>query len=369
MVKRINKSVSQPLVAGAALFSLLGCVLSGGRAAASTFNAPPGYTVSLFAANPSGASQPDSVAIGDNNVFIGYGNGTASDGSDGLPTTIAEYTTNGALVKTFSVPGHDDGLRVNPTNGLVYALLNQDGNPLLSIIDPKTSTMPTTYKLPADTGRGYDDLQFLNGRAFVSITNPVDGTSPVLGELTGAFSVAPLLTAGAAAVDSAGNPVTLNVQDPDSLGISSNGSLFLDDQAGQALISVSNPDTASKQVSFLPHPGTSVDDTVFAPVGASSLLVADTSGTSAGVYQISGPFTPGTAYTSVTGSNFVGTLDPTSGAIAPFVSGLSSPHGLGFVSTQSVPEPSESGLETLAVFGLGSLCLRKKLAISTKSQV
>ncbi len=34
---------------------------------------------------------------------------------------------------------------------------------------------------------------------------------------------------------------------------------------------------------FLPHTGTSVDDTVFAPTGASSLLVVDTSGATEGV--------------------------------------------------------------------------------------
>lgn len=364
MVKAIEQRISQPLVAGAALVSLLGCVLFGGRADAATITAPSGYTASLFAADPAGASQPDSVVVNGNNVFIGYGNGTKSDGSDGLPTTIAQYTLNGQLVNIFSVPGHNDGLRINPANGLLYALENQDGNPLLAIINPKTSA-ETTYKLPAEPGRGYDDLQFINGQAFVSISNPVDGTSPVLGKLklsTSSIAVTPVLTAGAAAVDSAGKPVTLNIQDPDSLGISPDGSLLLDDQDGQALISVSNPGTASQQVSFLPHPGSAVDDTVFAPVGASTLFVAATSGANEGVYQISGPFTPGTAYTSVTASNFVGILDPTSGAIAPFVSGPTSPHGLGFASTQSVPEPQGFELEALTVLGLGSFFLKKKLA-------
>ncbi len=361
MIQPINQTVFSPLLVSTAVLSLLGCVLSSGQAKAATITAPTGFTASLFAADPVGASAPDSVAIGGNNVFIGYGNRTKSDGSDDLPTTIGEYTTSGQLVKTFSVPGHDDGLRVNPTTGEVYALLNQDGNPLLTIINPTTNAQ-TTYSLPADTGRGYDDLRFVSGQAFVSITNPVDGTSPVVGQLISSgntFTITPILTAGAAAVDSSGNPVTLNVQDPDSLGVSPTGSLLLDDQDGEALISISNPGTPSQQATFLPHSGASVDDTVFAPTGASTLLVADTSGATEGVYQISGPFTPGTAYTSVTGSNFVGTLVPLSGTVAPFVSGLTSPHGLSFVNASSVPEPSEV-LGILAFGAIGAGCVRKR---------
>lgn len=357
-----NKFTRSPIVAtGVAILSVLAWSSSNQQAVAAGITAPSGYNVSLFASDPTGASQPDSIAVDGSNIFIGYGNGTKSDGSDGLPTTIAEYTTGGNLVNTFSVPGHNDGLRVNPITHLVYALLNQDGNPKLTIIDPTTSAQ-TTYLLPADPGRGYDDLQFVNGQIFVSISNPVDGTSPILGQLIpsgSTFTVTPILTAGATVVDSTGNPVTLDpaTLDPDSLGISPSGSLLLDDQGGEALISVSGPGTTSQKVVILPHTGTTVDDTVFAPTGLSSLLVADTSGATEGIYKISGPFISGTAYTSVTGSNFVGTLDPTGGTVTSFVSGLTSPHGLGFVS---VPEP-DSILGVLAIGLLGAGFQLKRL--------
>lgn len=377
LVKKImlkNKVTISPILAtGVAILSVLAWSSSNQQAVAAGITAPSGYNVSLFASDPTGASAPDSIAISGNNIFVGYGNRTKSDGTDPTPNTIAEYTTTGQLVKTFSVPGHNDGLRVNPTNGEVYALLNQDGNPQLTVINP-TTNVQSTYGLPSEPGRGYDDLQFLNSQAFVSITNPVDSTSAILGQLTfdlagDTFVVTPILTAGATVVDGAGNPVTLDpaTLDPDSLGISPSGDLLLDDQDGEALISVSSPGTTSQKVVLLPHSGTSVDDTVFAPTGPSTLLVADTSGATEGVYQISGPFTPGTAYTSATGKNFVGTLDPSSGTITALVSGLTSPHGLGFIdvsgagpNVNSVPEP-DSVLGMLMIGLLGASFQWKRL--------
>ena len=82
------------------------------------------------------------------NVFVGYGNGVAKDGSDGKSSTIVEYASTGAIVQTFSVPGHNDGLKVDPATHLVWALQNEDANPNLVIINPTAGT-ETQYTFAA----------------------------------------------------------------------------------------------------------------------------------------------------------------------------------------------------------------------------
>ena len=69
----------------------------------------PGYTLRIFATNPSGSSQPDSIAVDGANVYVGFGDGVAKDGSDGKSSTVVQFNRAGTVVHTFSVPGHNDG--------------------------------------------------------------------------------------------------------------------------------------------------------------------------------------------------------------------------------------------------------------------
>jgi hypothetical protein len=347
MARRTGKRVTKTLVAGATIISVLAWLHKSGPAVAADITAPSGYNVSVFAQNPPNTSQPDSIAVDEDKVYVGYGNGTKSDGSDGLPTTIVEYTKSGSLVKTFSVPGHNDGLRVNPITHRVYALLNQDGNPKLTIIDPSTGT-ELTYTLPSiNGGGGYDDLVFLDGQIFIDASEPkLDSngvnTNPVLATLTlrgDKAIVTPVLSGNTTAVDSAtGQTITLNFTDPDSLGITPNGDLIIDGEADRNLITVKNPGTFRQQVSVVNHPEYVADDTVFAPKAESSLLVADTSG--GAVYQVSGSFDRGTAYISASSGGFVGTINLTSGATTPVFTGFGSPHGLAFLPQKGQFEDS-----------------------------
>ncbi|MBV8887384.1 MAG: hypothetical protein JO235_25775 [Chroococcidiopsidaceae cyanobacterium CP_BM_RX_35] len=370
MVK--SKRASIPLVTGTAILSVIVWLQGNGQAAVAAPTASAGYGVSLFASNPTGASQPDSIAIAGNNVFVGYGNGTKSDGSDGLPTTIGEYTTSGQLVQTFSVPGHNDGLRVDPTTNQVFALQNQDGNPSLTTINPTTRTQQTYALNSINGGGGYDDLAFQNGQIYVDAANPNIGNStvnnlPVLGTLSvsgGQATVTPVLSSdnGLTQLNTAtGKTEPFNLTDPDSLGITPSGSLTIDGEGDKALYTVTNLGTSQQQISVVPHPSFTADDNVYGPTTPSSLLVADTSG--GAVYQISGPFAIGATYISASSGSSVGTLDP-SGTLTAVVSGLGSPHGLGFLpnsSTQSVPEP-DSALGTLAFGVLGAgFMLRRQL--------
>ena len=111
------------------------------------------FTVSKFAMATASYTGPDSIDVAGDRVFVGFNNGTATDGSDGKSSTIVEYNLDGTVVKTFSVTGHNDGLRVNPDDGLVWAIQNEDGNPNLAIIDPDSGKL-ATFKLPEPHGGG-----------------------------------------------------------------------------------------------------------------------------------------------------------------------------------------------------------------------
>jgi hypothetical protein len=50
----------------------------------------------------------------DDHVFIGYGDGHAPDGSDGLSSQVVEYKMYGTIVHVYTVPGHNNGLKVDP---------------------------------------------------------------------------------------------------------------------------------------------------------------------------------------------------------------------------------------------------------------
>lgn len=66
-------------------------VLSAQTTKASGVEAVPPYTVSVFAqSSPGQYTQPDSIAYNQDGIYIGYGDGHAPDGSDGLSSQIVQ---------------------------------------------------------------------------------------------------------------------------------------------------------------------------------------------------------------------------------------------------------------------------------------
>jgi hypothetical protein len=122
-------------------------------------------------------------------VFVGYGDGAAPDGSDGKSSTIIEYKPNGDIVTTYTLLGHNDGLRVNPRTNRLWAMQHEDGNPNLVIIDPKNQTQKMYTFGPTPHGGGYDDIAFRGDDVFLSASNPSNnpkiGPAIVKAELTG----------------------------------------------------------------------------------------------------------------------------------------------------------------------------------------
>jgi hypothetical protein len=146
----------------------------------------------------------------------------------------------------------------------------------------------------------------------------------------------------------AGKKVTLALTDPDSnLVVPSSspkfaGEFMLNSQGDQELI-FAGASGQSLQVLKIPTP---VDDTAFATSASGTLYVTDSAANT--VDAVTGPFTPGTAYTAVTPcnansaptncpapgfpANSLGTIDLTTGALGKVtVIGPLTPKGMVFV--------------------------------------
>jgi hypothetical protein len=309
---------------------------------ASSVTALPGYQVCLFAGATTDMNHPDDIQVVGGKVWIGWQNSSAKDGSTTKPSTIAEYTTSGKLVKSWSVIGHVDGLQMDPATGTMWVTANEDAKPRLYLINPASSSV-TTVTVPATPqGGGLDDLRFVNGTVYVSASNPAlnsagQNTAPALLKMTVSGTTAhltPALMADAKA--STLNPpvttVTLNLTDPDSQTIDPQGDLVLNSQGDQELIFIHGVGTSSQTVKVLTV-GTQVDDTVWPTSTNGCLLVSDNS---SGVYSVcSNIWVTGTTVTDAANDStvisFVGTLSLSSGQITPFLVGMSNPHGMAFI--------------------------------------
>lgn len=304
------------------------------------------YKLTVFAKAPSGLSAPDSIAVLGNHVFVGYGDNHAPDGSDRLNSQVVEYTMDGTMVHTYTVVGHNDGLKVDPATNLLWALQNEDANPNLVIINPATGGQKQYAFGPTPHGGGYDDLVFRSGKVYISASNPANnpnrGPAIVSATLEGDYvAVEPVLSGEARAIDiPTDETVELNLQDPDSMTLDPLGNLVLDSQADQEILIVSNPETTDQRVLRLPlsyetasgWKSVETDDTAFITSSEGFLLFADKNLNT--VFTLSKKsFVPGTAYTAADGGPFVGGLDLATGHIAPIVTGLGNPGGMVFVDT------------------------------------
>jgi hypothetical protein len=318
--------------------------------------------VTTFATGtPIGASAPDSVAVANGDVYVGYGNGGNADGSGGATSTIAQYNANGQLLGTTTVVGHNDGLKYNAATGQLWAIQNEDANPNLVLINPSTLTKSPSMSFSATPqGGGYDDVVFSPNGTFVSASNPANNPNnkPAIVGATisgGIVNVSPVLSGTAVATNiNTGKPTTLNLQDPDSMTLAPNGNIVLDSQSGKQLVFVSNPGTAAQSASVL-NLTNQVDDTQFASGGLQTLLIGDKGNNT--VYALTGNFQAGAGYSAVasggaTGTDFIGLLNATNGTFTSVLTGLFSPGGEAFLNVSAVPEPA-----TLALLGAGMVGL------------
>ncbi len=351
-----------------------------------------GYTVSVFAQAPGKSSTPPTCAATSPNCFtkpdsmvqmgtgatsslyIGYGDGVQPTGGISATNTavgnvqIVQYDMSGNQGKVYTVPGHNDGMMVYDSH-TIWAMSNEDGNPMLSVIDTNAGTV-TTYSADATPvhGGGLDDMQLIGGQVFVAAFAPALNTTTNLYDQPALYTIAlnanastfhltPVMSGNATAhvinpsaagvsVDASGNAVLGNplvpngstnnpggLQDPDSMAIDPSGNLVLDSQADSELVFISNPGTANQSVKELfltlytnPWP---VDDTRWAPSSSQFMLVTDTGAGLIYKVQLAPGFTAGNMYSAGQGTILLD--DPTTGNMTPIVTGMNSPHGMLFV--------------------------------------
>jgi sugar lactone lactonase YvrE len=302
----------------------------------------PGYQISLFTRQPSAFAGPDSLVVDNGFVYIDYQNTTAKDCTDTNTSTVVQYDMNGKMLKTFTVPGHSDGMRADPSTHLLWVTSCEDGNPKFVTIDPSSGTI-TPYTFPKTPhGGGYDDLCFLNGMVFIAASNPSVNAAgvnpfPAIDKMTlsnGKVNLTPVLMGNATATDLISSAkTTLNEVDPDSMTVDSSGQLVLVNQAGSELVFLKDPGTPQQTVSRVPV-GNQLDDTVWATATQGRLLVSD--GTTGNTYWISTPhFVPGTVFTQAPDDSgvvgFVGAIDLKTGFVTPVVIGFLKATGMLFV--------------------------------------
>src|SRR5258708_13056757 len=232
--QKAMKISSMPAVAMATLISSgIAALPALGQTAASP------YQLSVFAAAPTGLSAPDSIAVLRDHVFVGYGDGNKPDGSEGKKTQIVEYAMDGTVVYTYTVPGHNDGLKVDPSTHLLWALQNEDANANLVIINSKTHeqklyTFGTTLH-----GGGYDDIVFSGCKVFISASNPANnpntGPAIVSARLDGNLvDVKPVLAANPGAINIPTDPsVTPNFPTPNPMNPNPHANFPLTHQPAQ----------------------------------------------------------------------------------------------------------------------------------------
>lgn len=350
-------------------------------AAAASAQAAPTVSVSTFAMGGAvSATNPDSITTGDGSVWVEYGNNAVSTGGTG-DSTIVQYSPGGAVQHVYSIAGLVDGLKLNPVTGMVWALQNNDGNSTLSLINPATHTVgaPLMYASPpyvygASSGRGYDDVAFLNGKVYLSYTNPVNPTDPVLQILDQGNTPSGTLTTTTILTAQQTNPAfTSSTQAPpdiDSLKSTPSGQLVLTSE-GDGLGAAFN--SSDGRYTLVSNPGTTptftnlritnsamvnankMDDVVFPGATSGTLYVADTSNNTVYALQLTG-LDPNTPIATLGSFNEVALVNPMTGvAGTPLLSGLSGLHGLDFVpAAASAPEPSTW---PMLLLGLGGLAI------------
>jgi hypothetical protein len=321
----------------------------------------PGYTASVFATGPAGATGPDSITVDGLNVYVGYNNGAATDGSSGS-STIAQFnpgtgTNAGSWVVTHTwiIAGHNDGLKVDPATHLVWSLQNEDANPTLFLINPNTTT-PTQYTISSVNGGGFDDIAFVTisgvEKVFFTASNPtLTGMPPTntfpavvsvtLNNSTHTASTSTVLLGNAAAFNTVTqSQVQLNLTDPDSMTTDPNGNLVVTSQADNEIVTIHNPTAFNQFATVTPLSDASsnpvsVDDTLFNPGATGEMLVTDQAKNV--IYQVTVPAgSSAQVFSAAVDAGELGTTNLTTGLFTPVMSGILpgsfNPRGLAFLN-------------------------------------
>lgn len=357
----MNPFEIRALLAGGAVMTVAAMLVPSAQAQTAT----QPYTLSVFPGKPpAGATAPDDLAISANgkHLWVGYGNGVDTTGKGG-PSNVVEYDiASGAVLKNISIPGHVDGLKINPVTGDVWATENEDGNPTLAVID-HTSGQFTIYSFsPTLITGGLDDLVFVTNlrhepegdsqpEVFLVTSSQVDTTTPVIVRVSGPLQAANTSVEATlpGAPQTVWNVVTNSAEttdmigDPDSMTLDQAGELVVDNRSDDSLYIVRDP-KAQNPVLRVPlvlgGAPVEVNDTIFTTSAtngvastAGTIFITDTSANA--IYLLTKPYFPSNeVYTAANVANVVGLLDLNTGVVTPVATGFKGLHGLAFSPTR-----------------------------------
>lgn len=283
-----------------------------------------------------GLSKPDDLTAMGGHLFVGFQNGVPSTGgAKGTPShsTVVEFTRTGKVLRRWQLVGKCDGLTADPTGQRLIATVNEDGHSALYSIPVTGHRGPTRYRYDANPlphGGGTDSITFDHHRMYLAASAPVTGDfGPAVYQVrlvntTAKLTAVPFFDSSTATIANAGTKnrtVHLALTDPDSTTVVPTrsprfaGDFMLDAQGDQEQIYVSRIGVRGQhlQVLKLTQP---VDDTAWARTAGGTLFAANN--TTATIVAITGPFRPGTAFTSVTpntGTHYLATLNLRTGAV------------------------------------------------------
>jgi hypothetical protein len=320
-------------------------------------------STNIFAVAPTGSSAPDSITAGGGSIWVEYGNGADSTGKSG-DTTIVEYSMLGQVEHTYTLTGLADGLKYDPATGDVWALLNNDGNSQLVLIDPATNQVsaPLNYGAPyvygTNSTRGFDDAAFDGKTVFLSETNPANPGDPVVVKLLngnapfGQLETTPVLSFGDTGTNLVtGKQETLPITDPDSLKLLHNGSLLLTGETDGAFVFINHPGTAQQTASFVDLPTGYVPDDAIMPTSSSgTFFISNQGANNVMQVQVKGLNTHD-FYADIANKNELVQIDPRTGEVTTLLTGLSSPHGLLFQPAAHTDDASQSLHDVVASLG------------------
>jgi hypothetical protein len=347
----------------------LGATLAGATPTAST-----PYTLAIFtsAVPTGGGTKPDDLAISADgkDLWIGYGNGACTFGPSGIGTSCPTGTPansnlvefdigSGSFLRNLTIPGHLDGLKIDPQTNDIWATQNEDGNPTFVIVNHKTGKFKAyAFAASPNITGGMDDLVF-SGKdskdVFIVTSSQAATTTPVIVELKGS----PKKTSTAITSGQLGNPAHVwnvvanadeindTIGDPDSMTLDPAGELLFNDRSldsnGDESLYIVRLSTATHPLLRVPLTvmgGAEVElnDVIFTTSTAGTLYITDTGSNT--IYTLTKPYFPANEiYGAEVIANDVGLVDMNTGIVSPVVTGLNGPHVLAFAPTSVAIAP------------------------------
>jgi hypothetical protein len=324
-------------------------------------------------------SQPDDITYLSDRIYVAFQNGVGPQGqpsaSGNTRSTIVAFDLSGRPVAKWSVVGKCDGLTAYPQKHRVIATVNEDANSSVYLINPHGGATHYHYSEPLPHNGGTDAITIHHGMVLISASAPgTTGTESAprptfpavyrttFDRRTRIATVTPLFydedPATVANTDASdqGQTTNLALTDPDSNenvpGYADRfaGDFMLTSQGDEEQIFVHDAGTSRQRLSVLSL-SSSVDDTAWPSDRHGTIYTTDNSDNS--IYAITGPFKRGQVFVADTPcdensapavcpgpgypANFLGQLDPWTGAISPvtLAGPAPEPQGMLFLSRRS----------------------------------